>query len=76
MNEYDSELMSGLLNEENIEKTKDPYMADIIIFNTCCVRERAEEKVFGRLGQLKKLKDQNPDLIIAVGGCIPNKGHS
>jgi len=73
MNEYDSELMSGLLNNEDIEKTKDPNDADIIIFNTCCVRERAEEKVFGRLGQLKKLKNKNPDLIIAVGGCIPQQ---
>ncbi|HHU69080.1 MAG TPA: tRNA (N6-isopentenyl adenosine(37)-C2)-methylthiotransferase MiaB [Thermoanaerobacterales bacterium] len=70
MNEYDSEIMSGLLNEMNLIQADDPKEADIIIFNTCCVREHAEEKVFGRLGQLKKLKVKNPNLIIAIGGCM------
>lgn len=74
MNEYDSEIMSGMLNEKNITQADDPKKADIIIFNTCCVREHAEERVFGRLGQLKKLKVQNPNLIIAIGGCMAQQG--
>ncbi|PJI10145.1 MULTISPECIES: tRNA (N6-isopentenyl adenosine(37)-C2)-methylthiotransferase MiaB [Clostridium] len=70
MNEEDSEKLSGMLKKMNYEKTEDKNRADLIIFNTCCVRENAELKVYGNLGTLKKLKDKNPNLIITVCGCM------
>lgn len=70
MNEEDSEKLAGMLRRMNYENTPFKNKADIIIFNTCCVRENAELKVYGNLGMLKKLKDKNPDLIIAVCGCM------
>ncbi|WP_055070752.1 tRNA (N6-isopentenyl adenosine(37)-C2)-methylthiotransferase MiaB [Clostridium massiliamazoniense] len=70
MNEEDSEKLSGMLKRIGYELTDSRESASIIIFNTCCVRENAENKVFGNLGQLKKLKEKNPDLIIAICGCM------
>ena len=70
MNEEDSEKLSGMLKNIGYENTEDKKQADIIIFNTCCVRENAELKVYGNLGALKGLKAKNPDLIIAVCGCM------
>lgn len=70
MNEEDSEKISGMLKSQGYEKTDNKDEANIIIFNTCCVRENAENKVFGNLGALKKHKKQNPDLIIAICGCM------
>lgn len=70
MNEEDSEKLAGMLRRMNYQNTPFKNKADIIIFNTCCVRENAELKVYGNLGMLKKLKDKNPDLIIAVCGCM------
>lgn len=70
MNEEDSEKLSGMLKAIGYSRTENREEADIIIFNTCCVRENAELKVFGNLGMLKKLKEKNPDLIIAVCGCM------
>lgn len=70
MNEEDSEKLAGMLRQMNYLNTPFKNKADIIIFNTCCVRENAELKVYGNLGMLKKLKDKNPDLIIAVCGCM------
>lgn len=70
MNEEDSEKLSGMLKRIGYEKCEDKKNADIIIFNTCCVRENAELKVHGNLGILKKFKAENPDLIIAVCGCM------
>lgn len=70
MNEEDSEKISGMLKASNYEKTEFKDKADIIIFNTCCVRENAELKVHGNLGILKALKKKNPDMIIAVCGCM------
>jgi len=70
MNEEDSEKLSGMLKNMGYENTEDRNKADIIIFNTCCVRENAELKVYGNLGILKGLKAKNPDLIIAVCGCM------
>ncbi|MGL5574374.1 MAG: tRNA (N6-isopentenyl adenosine(37)-C2)-methylthiotransferase MiaB, partial [Sarcina sp.] len=70
MNEEDSEKLAGMLknlNYRNTEKRKD---ADIIIFNTCCIRENAENKVVGNLGELKRLKAKNPNLVIAICGCM------
>ncbi|WP_244832911.1 tRNA (N6-isopentenyl adenosine(37)-C2)-methylthiotransferase MiaB [Clostridium sp. BJN0001] len=70
MNEEDSEKISGVLKEMGYTRTFEEDKASIIIFNTCCVRENAENKVFGNLGILKKRKKENPDLIIAVCGCM------
>ena len=70
MNEEDSEKLSGMLKRLGYTRTEDKNEASIILFNTCCVRENAENKVFGNLGQLKKLKEKNPDLIIGICGCM------
>ncbi len=70
MNEEDSEKLSGMLKRLNYSRTDNKNEAGIILFNTCCVRENAENKVFGNLGQLKALKEKNPDLIIGVCGCM------
>ncbi len=70
MNEEDSEKLSGMLKRIGYEKTEVREEASIIIFNTCCVRENAENKVFGNLGIMKNMKEKNPDLIIAICGCM------
>ncbi|WP_139904596.1 tRNA (N6-isopentenyl adenosine(37)-C2)-methylthiotransferase MiaB [Clostridium thermarum] len=70
MNEEDSEKLSGMLKNIGCIRTEVKEQADIIIFNTCAVRENAELKVFGNLGALKKLKEERPDLIIALCGCM------
>ncbi|MBP1744602.1 MAG: (dimethylallyl)adenosine tRNA methylthiotransferase [Firmicutes bacterium] len=70
MNEEDSEKLSGMLKRTGYSRTEERDAADIIIFNTCCVRENAELKVKGNLGALKKIKKERPDLIIAVCGCM------
>ena len=74
MNEYDSEKMTDVLNQSGpIEITTTPDDADIILFNTCSVREKAQEKVFSDLGRVRHLKEQNPNLIIGVGGCVASQ---
>ena len=74
MNEYDSEKMADVLYAaEGLEKTDDPFEADLILFNTCSVREKAQEKVFHYLGRWKHLKRHNPDLLIGVGGCVASQ---
>lgn len=70
MNEHDSEVMSGILTEMGYEATTYAEEADIILLNTCAIRENAENKVFGEIGHLKPLKLENPDLIIGVCGCM------
>ncbi|AJA48021.1 tRNA-2-methylthio-N(6)-dimethylallyladenosine synthase [Clostridium pasteurianum DSM 525 = ATCC 6013] len=70
MNEEDSEKLSGMLKLSGYERTEDKKKADLIIFNTCCVRENAEQKVYGNLGALKSVKEKRPDLIIAICGCM------
>lgn len=70
MNEEDSEKLSGMLKRLGYTKTEVKEEAGIILFNTCCVRENAENKVFGNLGELKHLKNKNPDLIIGICGCM------
>lgn len=70
MNEEDSEKLAGMLKNIGYTDTLNREEASIIIFNTCCVRENAELKVFGNLGTLRKLKEKNPDLVIAVCGCM------
>ena len=74
MNEYDSDKMADVLNaSEGIVKTDKPEDADIILFNTCSVREKAQEKVFHDLGRVRHLKKLNPNLIIGVGGCVASQ---
>jgi tRNA-2-methylthio-N6-dimethylallyladenosine synthase len=74
MNEYDSDKMVDVLNaSEEIVKTDNPEEADIILFNTCSVREKAQEKVFHDLGRVKHLKKLNPNLVIGVGGCVASQ---
>ena len=70
MNEYDSERVAGLLRERAYELTDDATAADVILVNTCAIREKAEEKVFSKLGELKSLKAARPDLVIGVMGCM------
>ncbi|HTY76492.1 MAG TPA: tRNA (N6-isopentenyl adenosine(37)-C2)-methylthiotransferase MiaB [Candidatus Bathyarchaeia archaeon] len=70
MNEYDSERVAGLLGAERYELTETPDDADLVLLNTCAIREKAEEKVFSRLGQLKQLKRERPQVLIGVMGCM------
>jgi tRNA-2-methylthio-N6-dimethylallyladenosine synthase len=70
MNKHDSERIAGLLVEEGYEPTENVESADVIVFNTCSVREHAAQRVYGRVGVLKALKDKKPDLVIAIGGCL------
>ena len=74
MNEYDSDKMADVLHAaEGLELTEQPDDADVILFNTCSVREKAQERVFHDLGRVRKLKLANPDLIIGVGGCVASQ---
>lgn len=74
MNEYDSDKMADVLAAHgDVVKTDNPEEADIILFNTCSVREKAQEKVFHDLGRVKHLKKLNPDLVIGVGGCVASQ---
>ncbi|MDK9429987.1 tRNA (N6-isopentenyl adenosine(37)-C2)-methylthiotransferase MiaB [Gallibacterium anatis] len=74
MNEYDSAKMADLLNStHSLELTENAEEADILLLNTCSIREKAQEKVFHQLGRWKDLKKQNPDLIIGVGGCVASQ---
>ena len=73
MNEYDSDRMADVLAAEGIEKTDSPEDADVILFNTCSVREKAQEKVFHDLGRVRLLKQSKPDLVIGVGGCVASQ---
>ncbi|CAM5290435.1 tRNA (N6-isopentenyl adenosine(37)-C2)-methylthiotransferase MiaB [Eoetvoesiella caeni] len=74
MNEYDSEKMADVLHEDQgLELTENPEEADVILFNTCSVREKAQEKVFSDLGRVQHLKQNNPNLIIGVGGCVASQ---
>jgi tRNA-2-methylthio-N6-dimethylallyladenosine synthase len=74
MNEYDSDKMADVLHAaRGMEKTDNPEDADIILFNTCSVREKAQEKVFHDLGRVRHLKKSNPDLLIGVGGCVASQ---
>jgi tRNA-2-methylthio-N6-dimethylallyladenosine synthase len=76
MNEYDSDKMADILDAGTaggFEKTDTPDNADVILFNTCSVREKAQEKVFHDLGRVKDLKKKNPNLVIGVGGCVASQ---
>ena len=74
-NVAEGERIDGILEAIGFDFTDDPKEADFILYNTCCVREHAEERVFGNLGRFKKLKDENPNLIICVCGCMAQEDH-
>lgn len=73
MNVHESEKIAGILSELGYKSIDKPEAADIVVFNTCCVRENAENHAFGNIGMLKKLKSAKRDMIIAVGGCLPQQ---
>ncbi|MBQ3235757.1 MAG: tRNA (N6-isopentenyl adenosine(37)-C2)-methylthiotransferase MiaB [Clostridia bacterium] len=73
MNEHESEKLCGILENLNLIKTDDDSLADVIVFNTCTIRENAERRAYGNIGALKKLKRDNKEKIIAVGGCLPQQ---
>ncbi|TCK25266.1 tRNA (N6-isopentenyl adenosine(37)-C2)-methylthiotransferase MiaB [Pseudonocardia endophytica] len=73
MNVHDSERMAGLLEQAGYDRAADPDAADVVVFNTCAVRENADNKLYGNLGHLRPAKQANPDMQIAVGGCLAQK---
>ena len=74
MNEYDSARMRDLLRESHdLIPTDNPEDADVLLLNTCSIREKAQEKVFHQLGRWKRLKQKNPGLVIGVGGCVASQ---
>ena len=74
MNEYDSSKMADVLADSHaLEITTDPADADVLLLNTCSIREKAQEKVFSELGRWKELKDARPDILIGVGGCVASQ---
>jgi tRNA-2-methylthio-N6-dimethylallyladenosine synthase len=74
MNEYDSDKMVDLLTEAfGVQTVDDIHIADLVILNTCSIREKAEEKIFSELGRIRPLKEKNPNLIIAVAGCVASQ---
>ena len=76
MNVHDSERLSGLLEDAGYRAADDEQVPDLIVFNTCAVRENADNRLYGNLGHLRPLKTANPDLQIAVGGCLAQKDRS
>lgn len=74
MNEYDSSRMADMLySSDGMQPTDDPDQADVILLNTCSIREKSEDKVYSHLGRFIPLKEKNPDLIIGVGGCVASQ---
>jgi len=69
MNEFDSERIEFILKHSGYLKVNQPQRADIIIFNTCSVRKKAEDRMYGHIGNLKSMKAENPQILICVGGC-------
>ncbi|HKM28067.1 MAG TPA: tRNA (N6-isopentenyl adenosine(37)-C2)-methylthiotransferase MiaB [Anaerovoracaceae bacterium] len=75
MNEHDSEIMAGMLTEKGYSQARERKDADVAIINTCSIRENADKRFFGTLGQLKKKKEANPDFIVCVCGCMMQQQH-
>ena len=73
MNEHDSERIAGMLESDGYEATDSADEADVVVLNTCCIRENADNKLYGTLGNLKGLKDENPEMQIVVAGCLAQK---
>ena len=74
MNEYDSDKMADVLRESHgYELTNEPEQADLLLVNTCSIREKAQEKVFSQLGRWRQLKDKKDGVMIGVGGCVARR---
>ena len=73
MNVHDSERLSGLLDDAGYSPAQTGEQADIVVFNTCAVRENADNRLYGNLGRLAEVKEQRPGMQIAVGGCMAQK---
>jgi tRNA-2-methylthio-N6-dimethylallyladenosine synthase len=74
MNEYDSSRMADLLGASHgMVRTNNPEEADVLLMNTCSIREKAQEKVFSELGRWRKLKEKRPEVVIGVGGCVASQ---
>jgi len=73
MNQHDSERLAGILEQDGLVAADGVDDADVVVLNTCCIRENADNKLYGHLGHLKSVKDRRPDLQIAVGGCLAQK---
>lgn len=73
MNEHDSERMAGMLESDGYVRAAAPDAADVVVFNTCCIREKADTRLYGNLGHVKAIKDKRPDMRIVVGGCLAQK---
>jgi tRNA-2-methylthio-N6-dimethylallyladenosine synthase len=76
MNEHDSERLAGMLEAEGYSKADAPGDASVVLFNTCCIRENADNKLYGNLGHMKAIKDVRPDMKLVVGGCLAQKDKS
>ncbi|HSD48353.1 MAG TPA: tRNA (N6-isopentenyl adenosine(37)-C2)-methylthiotransferase MiaB, partial [Actinomycetota bacterium] len=73
MNEHDSERIAGLLSADGFVPTDEAAAAEVIVFNTCAIRENADNRLYGNLGHLRPLKERNPSLRIVVAGCLAQK---
>src|SRR5881275_331705 len=73
MNAHDSERLAGLFEREGMEPTDDAERADVVLLNTCCIRENADNRLYGHLGHLKAVKARRPGMQIAMGGCLAQK---
>ena len=73
MNVHDSEKIAGMMEDLGMKATDKPECADVVVFNTCCIREGAEDRAFSNIAALKKCKAKNPDMVIAVCGCMPQQ---
>jgi len=73
MNEHDSERIAGLMEADGYERASSEADADVVVLNTCCIREGADTKLYGTLGHLKSLKESRPGMEIMVGGCLAQK---
>src|SRR5260370_11549169 len=73
MNEHDSQRLAGLLEADGMQATDDVGQADVVLLNTCCIRENADNKLYGHLGHLRAEKERRPDMQIAVAGCLAQK---
>src|SRR6059058_6077389 len=73
MNEHDSERIAGLFEADGMSATTSIDDADVVVLNTCCIRENADNKLYGTLGHLKSVKADRPELEIVVGGCLAQK---
>ncbi len=73
MNQYDSELIAWMMAKRHYTLTDDPRAADVAVFNTCCIRDNADQKVYGAVGHFKNYKEENPDQVLAISGCLAQK---